>query len=180
MRQVEYRPGRRRVKWIPGLVFALPLADESWGVGQTADLMWPNVGYCALFSARIQTLDEGLPDLSRKSLVALLAVTRHGLALGYWPVLSTSAALFSKADFPNERLAATGYVGATMYDYGVADDLLSAYHGLIPWNTWKDEDFLDTLLAPGVLRPATAHMLSPAERARYRASKGYDAESSAV
>jgi hypothetical protein len=129
---------------------------------------------------RLSDLDAPVPILARNDLVALLALTRHGLTSGYWPVLATRPVLFSKAEFPNERLARSGYVGATMYDYGLAEDLLSAYHGLIPWNTWKEEDYLDTMLAPGVPRPVTARVLSATDRASYRAASGHDAGSGAV
>ena len=180
MPQIDYRPGRKRVKWIAGLVFAVPLEDRSWGVGQSAELMWPHWGHCALFSARLQRLDAPVPPLTKHDLVALLTVARHGLAQGYWPVIGTAPALFAKAEFPNERFAPSGYVGAVTYDYGLAEALLSAYHGIIPWNTWKDERYLDTMLAPGVPRPRSAKLLSSAERASYRKSKGYETGSGAV
>ena len=180
MPQIDYRPGRRRVKWVPGLVFAVPLTDHSWGVGQTAELMMPHWGYCALFSVRFPTLEAAIPRPNKKDLVALLAVARRGLASGYWPVIATAPPLFAKAEFPNERLAASGYIGAKMYDYGLGEALLSAFHGLTPWNTYKEENYLDTMLAPGVARPASAKVLSAAERAAYRAAKGWETRGGAV
>ena len=180
MSLIDYRPGRRRVKWVPGLIFAVPLTDRSWGVGQTSELMMPHWGYCALFSERLPSLDAAVPRPTKKDLVALLAVARQGLASGYWPVIGTGPAVFGKAEFPNERLAASGYVGAQMYDYGLGEELLSAFHGLTPWNTYKEEDYLDTMLAPGVARPAAAKVLSAAERAAYRAAKGWDTSDGAV
>lgn len=132
--------------------------------------MWPNIGYCALFSAWIPVADAPIPPLVRQDLVALLAVKRHGLTSGRWPVLG-SGALFEKADFPNERLKEAGYVGAKVYDCGLAEALLSAFHGLTPWNDWKEENYLDTMLAPGVSRPRTARVLDAAELATYRAAK---------
>jgi hypothetical protein len=166
------RSSHKRAKWVPGLVVAVPLADGSWGVGQTAELMWPNIGYCALFSARIPQLEAPVPTFARTNLVALLAVDRYGVTSGEWPVLATGPALFPKADFGNERFRSAGYVGAVTYDHALAEDLLSAYHGLTPWNTWHDEHYLDTMLAPGVGRPPTARVLSASERAKHLASDG--------
>lgn len=171
MTPVEYRPGRRRVKWVAGLTFAVPLPDESFGLGQSSELMWPNVGYCALFAARIPSLETAVPHLVRKDAIALLAVARQGLTGGYWPVVASGPAFFSRADFPNERFREAGYVGAKTYDFGLAEAFLAAYHGLEPWNDWHDPAYLDTMLAPGVGRPATAQVLGDAELARYRAEK---------
>ena len=102
--------------------------------------------------------------------MALLAVKRYGLASGHWPVLATAPVVFAKAEFANEQFRDAGYVGATMFDYGLAEDFLSAYHGLVPWNDWKNPNYLDTMLAPNVKRPATARILDDAELAKYRAA----------
>jgi hypothetical protein len=168
------RPKRKRAKWAAGLVVAVPLADGSWGVGQTAELMWPNVGYCAFFSIRILQIETLVPSFARTDLVALLAVDRFGVTSGEWPVLAMGSSLFPKAAFGNERFVSGGYVGAVTYDHELAASLLSAYHGLTPWNTWHDEHYLDGMLAPGVSRPPTARVLSTPERAQYLSLDGHD------
>src|ERR1051325_952117 len=162
-------PRRRRVHWTPGLVVAVPLAGDTWGRGQTSELMWKNVGYLALFSHRLPSLDTSVPPIARSDAISLIAVDRHALASGRWPLVSSSAALFPKQEFPNERFATTGYIGATILDHGIAEDFLSAYHGLIPWNgPYADEAYLDRLLLAGCPRPATARILSAEQRLQYR------------
>jgi hypothetical protein len=107
----------------------------------------------------------------RSEVVALLTVARRGVTSGFWPVIASSAPLFSKSDFPNERFADAGYVGAEMHDYGIVDEFLSAYHGLVPWNDFHDPNYLDTLLAPGIKRPPTARVFTSSELTSYRAAK---------
>ena len=166
-------PGRRRVRWQPGLLFAVPLADDSWGLGQTSDLMMKNVGYVALFSHRLPSLNADRPSVRRSDAVALTAVDRHGVASGRWPVLESGVVLFPKNEFANERFAAQGYIGAILFDHGIAEDLLSAYHGLIPWNgPYLQEDYLDRLLLPNLKRPAAAKIISPEERRKFRQDRG--------
>jgi hypothetical protein len=76
----------------------------------------------------------------------------------------------TKREFPNERFAGTGYIGAKHYTVGILQKFLSAYHGLIPWNSMEDESYFDTLLGPGIDRPANVVVLPPGERQKYRES----------
>jgi hypothetical protein len=39
------------------------------------------------------------------------------------------------------------------------------------WNVMHEEDCYNRMLAPGMVRPSTARVLTPAERAAYRAEK---------
>jgi hypothetical protein len=168
------------VKWAPGLICAVPLADGSFGVAQTGELMMPNIGYCALFSTRLMKHDVPTPQPARSDVVALLAVARYGITSGHWPVLAAAPTLFATTEFSNERFRNVGYVGSIAYDCALAEDLLSAFHGLIPWNDWKDENYLDTMLAPDVPRPPTARLLSADELASYRAAKSSGSSGGAV
>lgn len=170
-RDVSPRP--KRVVWRPGLVVAIPVTGGGWGVGQTADLMMPNVGYVALFAHRCESLDIPVPTLARESLIGLVATTRHAVSTGHWPLIDEARPVVATAEFPNERFAVEGYIGAKLYDPGVIEDFLGAYHGLHPWNgDFIEEDFLDQLLLPGRPRPREAILLSPTERIDYRRSRG--------
>ncbi len=163
----------KRVRWRPGLVVTIPLKDGSWGIGQTGDLMMPNVGYVALFNERLNSLASVVPILTRRALISLLAVTRHSVSTGRWHVIDEGHPLVPKTEFPNEQFAATGYVGAKLYDSELVEDFLDAYYGLAPWNgDFLEEDYLDRFLLPGRPRPQTAILLSPVERAEYRHRRG--------
>jgi hypothetical protein len=64
---------------------------------------------------------------------------------------------------PNQIVIATGTtVGVKHSDAGLIADLLDAWHGLAPWNVMFDENYFDSKLAPGVTRPSTALVLTPA------------------
>ncbi|MDX2056721.1 MAG: hypothetical protein SFV24_02895, partial [Gemmatimonadales bacterium] len=121
----------------------------------------------------LAAIDGVAPLVSRSRLVALLATDRHAVTSCSWPVIATGPALVAKEEFPNERLASVGYVGAKIYTPGILTNLLAACHGLVPWNgSYLEEDYLDGLLVPGASRPATAQVLTPVERAEYRRDRG--------
>lgn len=160
---------RKRVRWAPGAVYAVPLTDGSYGLAQAIDAMMVNVIYVALFAARLPAVPEVVPELRPETIVSLAATWRQDLDRGDWPYVGGAPLVVRKAAFPNERFAASGYVGAKHYDAGILADFLSAYHGLLPWNVMHVEDYYDRLLAPGVPRPDTAQLLDPAARAAYRA-----------
>jgi hypothetical protein len=165
--------GGKRVSWEPGSVFAVPLADGSYGCGQAIALMMPNIVYCALTSHRFQELPSECPAIERGDIISLVAVWRNSLGSGKWPIVCVISPIVEKAEFTNERFAARGYVGAKHYDEEIAAEFLSAYFGLIPWNgQWYREWYLDELLAPGVERPASAVILSSEERHTYRVDRG--------
>ena len=172
--------GRKRVRWAPGAVYAVPLGDGSFGVAQAIDAMMVNVIYVALFADRLPALPVDLPRLRRTAVVALTATWRQHLNRGDWPYIGAAAPVVPKDAFPNEQLAKSGYVGAKHFDAGILANFLAACHGLVPWNVMYVEDYYDRLLAPGVTRPVAARVLDPDARAAYRAEKyGIDPDVSA-
>lgn len=76
--------------------------------------------------------------------------------------------MFKTSEFPNERYANKGYVGAVNYDAGLLADFLSAFHGLLPWNVMHDPAYYDGLLRPGLPRPQSVRILDERERENYR------------
>jgi hypothetical protein len=164
---------RKRVEWEYGAVFAIPLIDGSYGIGQAIASMMPNIVHSAFFSARFHSLPSSLPALRRDDVVALLSTWKESLNFGEWPVLGAATFIVETGEFPNERFRGVGYVGAKHYDEGIVQKFLSAYHGLTPWNTMHDERYYDTLLREGVARPPSAIILSPEARQKYRVEKGW-------
>ena len=150
------------------MVFAVPLPDGSFGLAQAVDAMMVNIIYVALFSDRFPGLPQSTVAPRTSSAVALSATWRQHLNRGDWPSIGVAPPVFKKAQFPAERFALSGYVGAKHYDAGILADLLAAYHGLIPWNGMHDESYYDHFLLPGRKRPATALVLGAAERDAYR------------
>lgn len=154
-------------RWKPGMVYAVPLCDGSFGVAQAVDSMMTNIIYVAIFSIRHESLPSAAPLLSPETAVALLATWRQALNRGDWPALGLAAPVFQKHQFANESFASSGYVGAKHYDAKIIANLLSAFHGLTPWNVMADERYFESMLSSGVA-PASAIILSPAERDAYR------------
>jgi immunity protein 26 of polymorphic toxin system len=164
------RKGRKRVRWSPGAVYAVPLSDGSFGIAQAIDAMMVNVIYVALFAHRFAELPTTLPLLQRNHIVSLTATWRQHLNRGDWPYLEHAPLSVAKSSFPNERFARDGYVGAKHADAGILALFLSAYHGLVPWNVMYRDDYYDQFLAPGVPRPTQAVILDHAARAAYQAT----------
>lgn len=158
----------RRSRWVPGTVYAVPLEDGSFGFAQAIDAMMVNVIYVVLFADHVSDFPMDPPPLERRRVVSLAATQRQQLNGGEWLRIGVVPPIAHKAEFPNERFARNGYVGATHYDAGVLADFLSAYHGLLPWNVMHEEDYNDRLLAPGVRRPVSARVLDATSRAAYR------------
>ena len=164
---------KKRTRWAPGVVYAVPLTDGSYGVAQAVDAMMVNVIYVALFRSRLQSLPDASPSLSRSDVVALTATWRRDLENGDWPVLGSADLAVEKAEFPNERFASKGYIGAKHFDAELLAEFLSAYHGLLPWNVSYEEDAYDQMLAPGICRPDSAIVLDPEARNAYRIAQGW-------
>lgn len=53
----------RRSRWKPGTVYGIPLADGSFGIGQSIDAMWESGIYIAVFSYHFDRLPVAPPPL---------------------------------------------------------------------------------------------------------------------
>jgi hypothetical protein len=159
---------RKQSRWKPGMTYAVPLIDGSFGIAQAGEAMWPNIVYVALFADRCPALPTIPVPLDARTAIALSATWRQALNRGEWLSLTIQPEVFRKSDFPNERFAASGYVGASHSDAGILTGFLCAYHGLGPWNVMFEPGYYDKFLRPGVNRPTQAVVLDEAERQRYR------------
>ena len=161
---------RKQSRWKPGMVYAVPLADGSFGVAQAGEAQGPfvNVIYVALFAERYTHIPDQAPTMKRDSAVSLTATWRQALNRGEWLSLGVASEIFRKSEFPNERYADKGYVGAKNYDAGLLADFLSAFNGFLPWNVMHDPAYYDELLRPGLPRPKTARILNESDREKYR------------
>jgi hypothetical protein len=140
---------RKRIKWNNGDVFAVPLVDGSFGTVQAIDHWLPHWIYTAVSNRRLETIPADMPALCTENVIALIAVGDDQFDFG-----GPAALLAKRGDFGNERYASNGYVGATSYSGGIIPALLSAWHGLAPWDAFKDARYLDKLLVSGLTRPA--------------------------
>jgi hypothetical protein len=145
----------KRVKWNNGAVFAVPLADGSFGLAQAIDHWIPHAIYVAFTNLRIKSTSEPIPSLASAKVISLLAVNDRALDFGEWLLIGELPSIRKRSDFPNERFRASGYVGAKSYDGGIAEDFLSAFHGLAPWDCYYRPDYLDELLLSPDLKPSS-------------------------
>jgi hypothetical protein len=106
--------------------------------------------------------------LGGMDVATLTATWRQPLNRGEWLCLGVAPEIFRKSEFPNERYASKGYVGATNYDAGLLANFLSAFHGLLPWNVMHDPAYYDKLLRPGLARPSSVQILNERDRENYR------------
>jgi hypothetical protein len=146
---------RNRVKWEHGDLFAVPLADGSFGVVQAVDHWMPEGGvYAAVTDQRQATLPSVAALAPSARVIALIQVVDNAFDRGWFPRIGPAAALARRADFPNERFARSGYVEAKSYTAGIVVAFLSAWHGLGPWTPYNDPEFFDKLLVDGIERPS--------------------------
>ena len=155
-------------RYKPGMVYAVPLGDGSFGVAQAGVPMFPTVIYVALFLDRFETVPATPPALEQSKLVSLTATWRKNLNKGEWVPLGVSELTPGLLNHPAEALAAGGYVGAKHYDAGLLSEFLSACHGVLPWNVMYDPAYYEKLLVSGAARPAKAVILGEEERTAYR------------
>ena len=158
----------KRPRYKPGMVYAVPLADGSFGVAQAGTQMFPTVIYVALFLDRFEAVLAIPPALDESKLVSLTATWRKNLNKGKWVPLGVSELTPGLLNHPTETLAAGGYVGAKHYDAALLSEFLSACHGALPWNVMYDPAYYEKLLISGTARPSEAVILGEEERTAYR------------
>lgn len=146
--------GKKKVQWKPGDLFGVALPDAQYCLGQALGIMgeFTNVVNCAFFDLRFRAVDAApSPDMDR--LIAVVSTTRDLLDRGRWPVVGHTPALIRKNDWPNERFAKKGYVGAETHGSGIVVHFLSAYYGLFPWDGYQDPEYFDKLLVSPAKKP---------------------------
>jgi hypothetical protein len=159
---------QKHVRYKPGTVYAIPLADGSFGLAQAGFPMFPTVIYVALFLDRFKAVPCELPQLEGTRLISLTATWRKNLNKGEWIPLGVSELTPGLLEHPTEALAANGHVGAKHYDAGLLSEFLSACHGALPWNVMHDPAYYEKLLVFGAARPEKAVVLGEEERSAYR------------
>ena len=113
----------------------MPQLDGIGTVGQVLDLMMPNVVSCAFHSLRVPLAGAHGPfPLSDDTTVAAISVTREQLDFGEWTIIGSQPVALAQKDWPNENCRSQRWIGAQMYDAAVAEDLLNALNGLLPWD----------------------------------------------
>lgn len=138
---------RRRVKVAPGQLIAVPLLDGTCGLvhvvsGKLSIIVAHYAHRAATREGLIDRLDEALAP----GPIAMLEVTSDEIGVGDWSVIGSR-----EAKYPASMLDMKG----RSYTAGMSRFLLSAYHGLRPWDEMHDPRYYEKALLPGVSVPPT-------------------------
>ena len=117
-----------------------------WSTGQVLDQILPNVITCAFFDDRVEDPNQWNRRLPSERLISVVSVTRERLDSGDWRVVGTGPIMVERRLWPNEQFRDKGWIGAKVYDASILEEFLDAFHGLAPWDDWKEPDYLDRLL----------------------------------
>jgi len=145
---------KKRQQWDVGDLFLIRQQDGLWSAGQILDRMMANVASCAFYAVRVAEPNSLGPSLPPDSLIAVATVTRDGLDSGAWKVVGHAPIGVERRLWPNEPFRDVGWIGAKIYDAGIIEEFLDAFHGLVPWDKWKDPNYLDRLLISPDKKPA--------------------------
>jgi hypothetical protein len=146
---------RKRQVWSIGDVFAIPLEDGTFGVGQIIgyEPQALNSAAIALFDLKLSKIGDDPPDVDAAGIFAMLFSTRELLDSGVWRVLGQKPVPVPDRDHPYERLRSKGFIGAAIEGAGIVRRFVNAYFGLAPWNPYKDPEYFDKLLIEPAKRP---------------------------
>ena len=140
--------------WQPGDLFIIQQRDGICSVGQILDHMMKNVVSCAFYDIRVPHAEErGAYELRDDHLIAALSVTQEQLDAGVWKVIGHQDIALDRSAWPNEDCRSHLWVGASIQDASIAEELLDAYNSLVPWDDWHDPAYLDTLLVAPDRKP---------------------------
>lgn len=116
--------------------------------------MMANVASCAFYDVRVVAPEAPSLPLCSDALISVASVAKDALDSGAWRVVGHAPIGVERRMWPNERFRKSGWIGAEVYDASILDEFLEAFHGLVPWNAWKDPDFLDKLLISPEKKPS--------------------------
>jgi hypothetical protein len=155
----------RRKTWDIGNLFAVPLSDGSYSLGQVvgreAEML--NSITCAFYRTRVNRAaiesPRGVPD--QKDLIAVQFTTQDLLTRRIWKVLGNFPVTLPQSLFPHEDKRGQNWIGATLVGSGNIVHFLNAYFGLEPWDQMRDPEYFDGLLLHQGARPTSIRLSLP-------------------
>ena len=109
----------------------------------------------AFYDYRYDSVQEAekVDSLERGKAFSVVFSTRESLDSGDWHVVGNRAIAVSIDDMPYENLRSSSFVGAKVIGSGILDEFLNAFYALMPWDDWKDPQYLDRLLLSPSKKP---------------------------
>jgi hypothetical protein len=141
---------RRKQSWNIGDIFTVQIKDQRFVLGQIvgreAEVL--NSVSVAFYDLRCDAIQEAqdISSLDLEKIFSILFVTRESLDSGDWQIVGSCAINIPKEWMPYEHLRSKRFVGAKVIGSGIIDEFLNAYYALVPWDDWKDPQYLDRLL----------------------------------
>ena len=147
----------KKIKWEHGDVFAIPLLNNKFSIGQILDLQMQNVVRISLFDEQISKLAKtNIEELCNLNLlISLVACSRERLDYGVWTILGNKKQIIPVSKFPNELYRLNGWVGAKHSDAAIIEDFVNSYYGFLPWDDWGNPNYLDKFLIDPSKKPTT-------------------------
>ncbi len=148
----------KRKKIIPeeGDLVAIKLSDGKFGLAQIAGVKKDDSGFVvhtiwAFFDAHSDYLTDleqyiGKPGYLETPFL-VCGMDYEELEKGKWPVLGTKPVAFTNASLDETAVA------KLQKEEIAGAYLLEMYLGIVPWNMYKDPEYLDKRLLPGYNRP---------------------------
>lgn len=147
---------RKKITWTGEDIFAVPLKNGNFSIGQILDQRMVNTVRIALFHevvSGIQNVD--LTELCNSTnLISLIEVTKEQLTYGVWKIIGNKIISIPLRDYPNERFRENKWIDSIVHDAALAEDFLNAFYCLLPWDDWYDPNYLDTYLVDISKKPS--------------------------
>jgi hypothetical protein len=155
-------------KWQEGNIFAIQLSDRSYGYGQ---ILWhqnkKSSVTCAIFDCRINEIKLKV-EIVQSTVISVMTIRDiFDLNSGKWKVLGNDSLVIEKSAVPLEHSGKSG-VGMKIYQEYILSSFIEAYFAIKPLNHLPFKDnFMDTLLLPGVERPENVIILTKEQKKLY-------------
>jgi Immunity protein 26 len=140
----------RKVVWQVGDLFAVPLSNGTYSLGQAAfhEPRAMDSVLCGFYDLKLAAPGlEGIAYLlTENRLVSLEFVTREALDRGRWPVIGHAPAAHRDAYRGLRVLRDRRFVGTRIVPSSRMVAMLEAWFGLRPWHGGSDPEALERLL----------------------------------
>lgn len=149
---------QRKQNWTLGDVFAVPMSDGRFAVGQIVgrEPEVLNSVTVALFDQTWPSAEETIQsDVSEARAFTIIFSTRDLLDLGKWKVVGNLPVRIQRELLPYQHTRSSGWVGAKVVGSGILTKFIEAYFGLATWDHWKDPAYLDKMLLSPDRKPKT-------------------------
>jgi hypothetical protein len=147
--------GRKKIDFKSGDVFAVPLNNNKFSIGQVLDQRMVNTVRIALHDEIIESLEGN--DFNNfcniSNLISLIEVTKEQLTYGVWKILGNKLIDIPISKYPNEKYRSNKWIDSTIHDAALAEDFLNAFYSLRPWDNWYDPNYLDEYLVDITKKP---------------------------